>query len=312
MRLSFALVLLLPSVSFAQTEEMIEAAERKLADQRTAKWVFAQEAPDGGFYLAPQDPKSDAKPQPSLRATNGAVRALKYLGFPLLKKEREGHAAFVLKCYDPKTGGFAEPGGKPDVTITSIGVMAAAELGIPHEKYAKAMDYLKENAKTFEEVRIGAAAVEAWGVKDCPFKLDEWFKIVEAGDSRVLWSAQDGDARHVGSLVAMWLRLGGVLPPDKVKDHGLPWLKNGQRDDGGWGKKGEKVSDIESTYRVMRALMLLKEKPKDAKKLRAFVAAHRNEDGGYATKPGVKSSMSGVYYCVIVSKWLDDMEAGKK
>ena len=310
MRLSFALVLLLPSVSFAQTEEMIEAAERKLADQRTAKWVFAQEAPDGGFYLAPQDPKSDAKPQPSLRATNGAVRALKYLGFPLLKKERERHAAFVLKCYDPKTGGFAEPGGKPDVTITSIGVMAAAELGIPHEKYAKAMDYLKDNAKTFEEVRIGAAAVEAWGVKDCPFKLDEWVKIADRHGKNIGGDdPADGGAREIGSIAAMWLRLGIALPPGgKVLD----LMKPGQRDDGGWGKKDAKASDIETTYRVMRAFMLLKEKPKDAKKLREFIESHRNKDGGYATKPGGKSSMSGVYYCVIVSKWLDDMEAAKK
>lgn len=307
MRLSFALVLLLPSVSFAQTEEMIEAAERKLADQRTAKWVFAQEAPDGGFYLAPQDPKSDAKPQPSLRATNGAVRALKYLGFPLLKKEREGHAAFVLKCYDPKTGGFAEPGGKPDVTITSIGVMAAAELGIPHEKYAKAMDYLKENAKTFEEVRIGAAAVEAWGVKDFPLASDVWAKIGhEFLVQQKEFHPKDGGARDWGSVTAMCLRIGAKV------EGAEPILIGGQRDDGGWGKKGEKESDIESTYRVMRALMLLKEKPKDTKKLREFIGSHRNKDGGYATKPGGKSSMSGVYYCVIVSKWLDDMEAAKK
>ena len=83
----------------------------------------------------------------------------------------------MLSCYDPKTGAFAEPGGKPDVAITSIGVMAAVELGIPKEKYAKAMDYLKANAKTFEEVRIGAAAVEAWGVKDCPFELEPWFQV---------------------------------------------------------------------------------------------------------------------------------------
>ena len=310
MRLSFALVLLLPSVSFAQTEEMIEAAERKLADQRTAKWVFAQEAPDGGFYLAPQDPKSDAKPQPSLRATNGAVRALKYLGFPLLKKEREGHAAFVLKCYDPKTGGFAEPGGKPDVTITSIGVMAAAELGIPHEKYAKAMDYLKENAKTFEEVRIGAAAVEAWGVKDCPFKLDAWHKIVFAS-VRAAGEKITGpeSVRLAGSYVAYFLRLDPGAPI-KIDGPDLAALRDNGA--GGWRAADGKEADIETTYRVMRALMLLKEKPKDAKKLREFVDTHRNKDGGYATKPGDKSSMSGVYYCAIVSKWLDDMEAAKK
>ncbi len=304
MRLSLVLVLLLPSVSFAQTEEMIKAVQKKLDNQRTAKWILEQEAPDGGFYVAPQDPNIDAKPVPSLRATNGAVRALKYLDFPLLKNEREKHAAFVLKCYDPKTGGFAEPGGKPDVTITSIGVMAAAELGIPHEKYAKAMDYLKDNAKTFEEVRIAAAAVEAWGVKDCPFKLNEWFRLADAAGAEM----KRDDVRIIGSLAAFWLRLSGARERLEEKKLIQPII-NGQRDDGGWGKKDEKASDIETTYRVMRALMLLKEKPKDGKKLREFIDAHRNKDGGYATKPGEKSSMSGVYYCVTVSKWLDDMQA---
>ena len=309
MRLSFALVLVLPSLAGAQSEETVRAVERKLALARTAKWVLEQEAPGGGFYLAPQAPNVDAKPQPMLRATNGAVRALKYLGFPLLKAERETHAKFVLSCYDPKTGAFAEPGGKPDVTITAIGVMVAAELDIPHEKYAKAMDYLKENAKTFEEVRIGAAAVEAWGVKECPFDLKPWFKVADDfGRSPARDAAKDGGARNTGSLTALVLRLGFELPAGNDV-RGV--LADGQRADGGWGKKGEKASDIETTYRVMRALMLLKERPKDAVKLRAFVESHRNADSGYATKPGDKSSMSGAYYCVIVSKWLDDMEAQK-
>src|SRR5262245_47397721 len=112
MRLSFALVLLLPSVSFAQTEEMVKAIQQKLAGQRTVKWVLEQEAPGGGFYVAPKDPRTKVDPMPSLRATSSAVRTLKYLGYPLLKTEREKHTAFVLKCYDPKTGGFADtPGG---------------------------------------------------------------------------------------------------------------------------------------------------------------------------------------------------------
>jgi hypothetical protein len=54
--------------------------------------------------------------------------------------------------------------------------------------------------------------------------------------------------------------------------------------------------------------MTLKMQPKDVKKLRAFIESHRNKDDGYATKPGDKSTMSGAYYCVIVTKWLDEME----
>jgi hypothetical protein len=58
----------------------------------------------------------------------------------------------------------------------------------------------------------------------------------------------------------------------------------------------------------MRAFHLLKEKPKDVAALRKFVASCRNADGGYGVTPGAPSSMSGVYYAAIVSKWLDDME----
>ena len=65
------------------------------------------------------------------------------------------------------------------------------------------MDYLKENAITFEDVRIGAAAVEAWGVKDCPFDLKPWFKIADKDgteiESRISprgWYARDVEASH--------------------------------------------------------------------------------------------------------------------
>lgn len=308
MRLSFVLVLLLPSISFAQTQEINDPIERDLANKRTAKWVLTLEAPDGGFYIFEPDPKADAKPKPSLRATSAAVRTLKNLNMPLLPKEREKHAAFVLKCYDAKTGAFSEPGLEPDVAITSVGVMAAMELGIPKEKFAKAMDYLKENAKNFEEVRIGAGAVEAWGVKDCPFKFDEWVKIITKEPGEKNPAINDGGARILGSTVAFLYRL-DIHEADDAKPEEIAKVLNaGQLDDGGWNRKGEKTSDIETTYRVMRAYMLIKQKPKDVKKLRKFIDSHRNEDGGYAVKPGDKSSVSGVYYCIIISKWLDELE----
>jgi prenyltransferase beta subunit len=308
MRYSLALlVAIVPAVALAQAPD---AAARK---KETLKWLLELQSPTGGFYMAPKEsPQSDVKQVPSLRATSAAVRAIKYLGGDLPNKDR--HAAFVLTCFDPKTGGFAEPAEKPNVTTTSIGVMAAVELGIPKEKFARAMDYLKENAKTFEDVRIGAAAVEAWGVKECPFKLENWDKIAKSAVSEQFpvlpapWNPFEM-AREWGSFVAFKLRLGLAT----VKEYTSPanvsnMLSAGQQDDGGWGKPKEKSSDIETTYRVMRAIMLLKGKPKDISSLRKFIESHRNKDGGYATKPGDKSSAGGVYYAVIISKWLDEME----
>ena len=86
MRLSFALVLvfLLPSASFAQTEEMIKDIEKKLATLKTAKWILTQAAPDGGFYLAPQDPKADAKPVRLIIILLAAMHAAVALCFKVL------------------------------------------------------------------------------------------------------------------------------------------------------------------------------------------------------------------------------------
>lgn len=299
MRLPFAfgIALLLPSAAVAQNEATDRAVKDKLA---AARFVLSLEDPAGGFRRTPLDTA------PGLRATSGGVRSLGFLGQPVPNKEK--HAAFVLKCYDPATGGFADqPGGKPDVPMTAIGVIASAELGIPKEKYAKALDYLKANAKTFEEVRVACAAVEAWGPKDCPVDIKPWLAAGDAHRAAATAAADDGTAREVGSAAAMPLRLGiprrsldGAAKLDDI-------LQAGQRPDGGWGKKGETASDFDSTYRVMRALYLMKERPKDRAKLREYVAKHRQPDGGYAL-PGEGSSLSGVYYAAIITKWLDELE----
>ena len=288
------LVLFAPAVAAAQTPEIDAAVKAKLA---TLKWIHTQYDPATGAYKVTPDGK------PSLRACNGAVKAIKYLGGTLPEPGKT--AAFVLSCYDPKTGAFAEPGGKPDVAITSIGVMAAVELGIPKEKYARAMEYLKANVKTFEEVRIGAAAVEAWGVKDCPFELGPWFGIAAKHfKDKPRDPAADGGARDMASLAAMALRLNKTSP---VSVDAL-YLMCGQVEDGGWRKKDAERSDLETTYRVMRSLSLMKTPPYSVNALRGFLAKCRNSDGGYGVTPGAPSSMSGVYYAAIVSKWLDDME----
>ncbi len=240
--------------------------------------------------------KQTAKDKSSLRATNGAVKSLKVLGQK--PTDIEKIQKFILGCYDPKTGAFAEPDGKPDATITSIGIIVACEVGIDKKEFPKAMDYLLENAKTFEEVRIGAAAVEAWGRDG--LKLDGFLAITN--------KVQNGAARAGAAIAVTQLRLGQSIPSEAMRIIKSDVLIPGQCDDGGWRKIDEKASDIESTYRVMRAFKMLDAKPKDIPQLRKFLESHRNNDGGSATKPGDPSTTSGTYYRVIVSKWLDDME----
>ncbi len=288
--LAAVVLLSLPALARAQNEKIVREVETTLFIMRL------QDKETGAF-------KVTADGKPSLRACNGALKAFKASNsegksWPANEKLK----AFILSCYDPKTGAFAEPGGKPDVAITSVGVMAAVEAGIPKEKFPKAMAYLKENAKTFEEMRIAAAAVEAWGVKDCGFDLAPWLKAAAEVQNRKVSIARD-----LGSAAAMRLRL-GVKFTEQERDEVLLVLSLAQDDDGGWKAKDAKTSDIETTYRVMRCFKLLKEKPKDVKALRAFLEKHRVEGGGATTKPGDPPSMSGVYYVTIIGKWLDQLE----
>lgn len=293
--LPLLLLLLLAPLAVAQT------ADEKAA---TLKFIAALRDPDTGAY-AVNPPKAGEKPTPSLRACNGAVKATKYLGGEVT--DREKIAKFVLGCFDEKTGTFAEPGGKPDVAITSIGVITAVELGIPREKLKPAMTYLGVNAFSFEEARIAAAAVEAFGVKESGIDFKAWLITAADTATRPPFDAKNGGAREVGSVIAMMARLGRP-PRDQEREFVLKQLHDGQRDDGGWGKKGEKASDAETTYRVMRCLMMLKEKPKDVAGLKKFLASCRRPDGGYGVDAAAPSSMSGVYYFATITNWLGGMK----
>lgn len=313
MRWSVVLLGVCSPLAYAPPGDADAATARK---RQTLEFIASLEVPQGGFAAAPLSPAVDALPQPSLRATSAAVRAWKYLGGEKLGRafpNRDRHAAFVLKCYDPRTGGFAEePGGRPDVTLTSVGVMAALELGVPKEKFAPALEYLKANARTFEELRIAAAAVEAWGPKDSPFDpkdLLERFGRLAPQVSSDAARMRNGGARDWGSVVATTLRLGNPLD-EAARRHAADLLRLGQRDDGGWGRAETRASDLETTYRVLRAFVLLGQKP-DVPAVRRFVQAHRNPDGGYTLTPGDKSSLAGTYYAVVIEHWLEMMERPK-
>src|SRR4029077_20380298 len=105
-------ILLLPAPLVAQT------ADEKKA---TIQFLAALQQPDGGFIAAPK--KGDAELQSSLRATSGAIRAIRYLGGDVSNPAKA--LAFVKSCLDSESGAFADaPGGKADLSTTAVGMMA--------------------------------------------------------------------------------------------------------------------------------------------------------------------------------------------
>jgi prenyltransferase beta subunit len=276
-----------------------QSAEEKKA---TIAYLQGLQTADGGFLPAAPDPASNRLTKSSLRSTSSALRALKYFGGA--PRDSKAAAAFVEKCFDKDSGGFSDfPGGKPDVATTAIGIMAVVEVKLPTEPYADGvLKYLGEHVSGFEDIRIAAAGLEALGKKGP--QADAWLKeVTKLRHEDGTFGKEDGAGRDTGGATVAVLRLGGEVPH---KDNVIKTIKAGQRDDGAWGKDGAKASDLESSYRVMRCVHMLKEQPADADKLRTFIARCRNKDGGYGTAPGQESSASGTYFAGIILHWLEE------
>jgi hypothetical protein len=270
--------------------------------EQTIAYVKKLQTENGGFRA--QQPKPGA-PEivPTLGATSSALRALRYFGAEVPNKE--ACVKFVESCYDPKSGGFRQtPDGKPDVFTTAVGLMAVVELKMPLDKYADgASKYLSDNAKTFEEIRIAAAGFEA--IKRKAPQTDKWFNDIARTQNKDGTFGKDaGQARDTASAEVTMHRLVG--PPAEA-DRFIKVFKDGQRQNGGWGKADSEIaSDLETTYRVMRCFVMLKARPANVEGVRSFVAKCRNEDGGYAVAPGQPSSVSGTYFASIILHWLKD------
>jgi prenyltransferase beta subunit len=267
------------------------------ADQKKAAidYVKKLQNKDGGFSPV------DGQAKSSLGATNAALRVLKYEGGELADKA--ACTDFVKSCFDKASGGFADqPGGKPAVGSTAVGLMALVELKADTEPFAgPAIKYLDENAKTFDEIRIAVAGLEAVGKKGT--RTEDWLdQIKKTRNDDGTFGKGDGQARDTGSATVALLRLGAKV--DK-QDTVLKALNGGQRKDGGYGKPAAKESDLETTYRVVRAYHMFKAKP-DVDKLRGFIATCRNKDGGYGVTAGKPSTISATYYAAIVQHWLEE------
>jgi hypothetical protein len=242
----------------------------------------------------------------SIRATSASLRALKYFGGDV--PDADAAKSFVSYCYDKTTGGFLPNlglGAKPDVFSTSVGIMAVVEVKLPTKDYEDSViKFLGKNAKSFEEIRIAVAGLEAIGGK-MPAEKKDWIAQIEKmRNADGTFGKDDGAARDTGGAVVALLRMGVKI---EQQDNVLKVLRAGQRKDGGWGQAG-KDSDMETTYRVMRCFKMLKAKPADSEKLRAFIAKCRNEDGGYGVAPGQASNVGGCYFAGVVLHWMEEMK----
>jgi prenyltransferase beta subunit len=283
---ALALLCFVPALVLAQTPDQKKG---------TLDFLYGLQTKEGDYRAAP------GVKTPSLRATSSALRAIKYFGGK--PKYHDATQTFVTSCFDEKTGGFADtPGGKPDVVLTSVGLMALVELGTPRRRYQlQAIEFMTKEASGFEQVRMVAAGLEAVGQKS--EKNTGWLKELAAKQNPDgTFGKGDALARETGSAVAAVLRLGGkVRDPEAVRKA----LDGGQRKDGGFGKAGVEESDLETSYRVMRTYHMLGSKPGRAEDLRGFVARCRNADGGYGVAPGQPSNVGGTYFAGIILYWLD-------
>ena len=257
---------------------------------QTAEFAAAHQNKDGGFA-------AKAGELSSLGATNSALRVLKHVGGSV--PDILGCIKYVKACRDAG-GGFAPmPGGKPGVVITAIGLMAASELKIADPAMIKeAMDYLGKNANGFEEVRMAIAGLEAVHGSSPDFsKWNELLQGMRKPDGT--WGEGPEQAFTTGGAGAAVLRMG--LKLDK-REAVIAALKAGQRPEGGWSKDAG-PPDLGATYRIMRALYMLHERP-DSERLLAFIARCRQSDGSYASKPGGAGDLSATYTATIVIYWL--------
>ncbi len=256
---------------------------------QTAAYAAAHQNKDGGF-AAKVGQKS------SLGATNSAVRVLLHVGGSI--PDVLGCVKYVTSCRDASGGFAAEPGGKPDVVTTAIGLMAASELKIASPEMVKeAIGFLGKNAKAFEEVRMAIAGLEAVHTPSPDFP--RWLEQIEAlRQPDGAFGQGSAKPYATGGAAAAILRMGLKL---ENRDAVINAIKAGQRSEGGWSKD-DSPPDLGASYRVMRALYMLREKP-DVDRLLSFVASCRQSDGSYASKPGGAGDLGGAYTATIIVRW---------
>ena len=256
----------------------------------TASDLAGFQNPDGGFGGEPGGPST-------LGATSSALKSLKNVrgSVPNVAQCQE----FVRSCRDESSGGFApKPGGEPDVGTTASGLMAIGELKIADEGLVEgAVAFLDEHVKSFLEVRIAVAGLEAVDAK--PPRPEQWAETVNEGrNADGTWGEGASTAFETGGHAVALLRMGLDLGD---RDPIARAILGGQDASGAWSESGGEP-DLSATYRIMRAVFMMDLRP-DMEALRSYIARCRNSDGGYGTAPGRPSSSAGIYLATTVDRW---------
>lgn len=260
------------------------------SEPELAARIAAHQNDDGGFAAAPGQPST-------LGATNSSIRVLGFLGGSIPDPLKA--IGFITSCQDPETGGFSQtPGGKPDVGTTASGLMALGALqATSPDRVARAVAYLAEHARSYEEVRIAAAGLEA--VKAEASQPEGWKALLLKGRHEDgTWGEGPRRAFDTGGRAAALLRLGVDLDHREAI---VKALRDAQQAEGGWSQDG-KASDLPTTYRVTRALAMLGAAP-DVERLKGFVASCRHANGLYGTAAGREGDLGGTYMALIVNRW---------
>ncbi len=268
---------------------------------QTAQFVLDHHSPKGGYV--PQKGSS-----PSLRATLSARRSLHLLGVKAPSPEKD--ILFVASCVD-ESGAFADrPNDKSTTTLASVGLLLASDLMMhKNPEYFKLIELNKRlvlnDAKSFEEIRMGAAVFEGLGVIST--RRNEWVRQLRATQSTEGGYGPSGSRlRDTGGVVAALLRL--KEPLAKQEKHALiEFLLSGQGKDGGFGVTESAPSELDSSYRIGRALWMLGVTP-DARRMGVFLEKCRTPSGAYSVHPGEEPTLVDTYRALIISSWLKEIK----
>ncbi len=272
----------------------------KEGSAKTAQYLASLRVATGGYA-------TQLGSSPTLAATFQARKALKVLGVKAVQPELD--TAFVRKCVEPGTNYFVtRPGEKSTVMTSAGGIMTAVAVGLGDVADFKPVleansRRLQLEAKSYEEIRLSAAAFEALGEE--PRVRREWIhqlRKTQGNDGG--YGPENSRLRDTGGVIAAFLRLGETIP-DREKQVYLEYFLESQKHGGGFGMTVDSPSDMDSTYKVGRAIWLMRESP-NVQKLTAFLKKCHTANGGFADRPGDEPTLSDTYKAVLVSSWLKE------